>query len=490
MENQEVNVSARSEIDPTTTTAQPSAVDVSSIIEEDFSVKETEKFFNSCIIDLILESPFFAELSRNIKKTKADFVPTIGVSYDTVSDEIVMYWNPKFISTLTHFEMKNILVHEFYHLIFEHIGKRKKTPHMIWNIGTDLAINSLIMNGIAGQVPSSRYGEAFPKGALIPGNQFGLFNEVGGRMTEEDFKFFSSLPTLRNSEYYFDKVYQYYKDNNKNTGEGQGQGKGDGQSEGSSGGDGQGEGDQKDQNGTGGFDDHNMWEVDPKNGNKINENLVNKKVQSIVDKAVTTAAKDGWGKVSIEARKMIEEVYAKRTKISWKDVLRNFISTVAASGRRTSYKRINKKYPYIHPGHVKNRVPRILVALDESGSITDSCLKMFFNELENLTKLVSIDVIPFDCSIDKEHLTSWKKGAKVKHERKLTGGTDFDAPTQFANSDENRGRWDALIIFTDGYAPKPKDSRVRRAWAMIPGYKLRFPVDDLIINMSYEEEGN
>jgi predicted metal-dependent peptidase len=116
---------------------------------------------------------------------------------------------------------------------------------------------------------------------------------------------------------------------------------------------------------------------------------------------------------------------------------------------------------------------------------------MFFNELENLTKLVSIDVIPFDCSIDKEHLTPWKKGAKVKHERKLTGGTDFDAPTQFANSDENRGRWDALIIFTDGYAPKPRDSRVKRAWAMIPGYKIKFPTDDLIINMTYEEsEGN
>lgn len=457
--------------------------------EADFSVRDTEKFFNSCIIDLILESPFFAELSRNIKKTKAEFVPTIGVSYDTVSDEIVMYWNPKFISKLSHFEMKNILVHEFYHLIFEHIGKRKKTPHMIWNIGTDLAINSLIMQSVGSQVAQAKLKEAFPKGALVPGNQYGLFNEVSEFITQEDFDFFSSLPPLKNSEYYFEKVYQHYKDNNKNTGEGQGQGSGEGQG---SGGSSDQNGDQKDQNGGGGgFDDHNMWEVDPKNGNKINENLVNKKVQSIVDKAVTAAAKDGWGKVSIEARKMIEEVYAKRTRISWKEILRNFISTVAASGRRTSYKRINKKYPYVHPGHVKNRVPRILVALDESGSISDTCLKMFFNELENLTKLVSIDVIPFDCSIDKEHLTAWKKGAKVKHERKLTGGTDFDAPTQFANSDENRGRWDALIIFTDGYAPKPRDSRVKRAWAMIPGYKIKFPTDDLIINMTYEEsEGN
>lgn len=477
-------------IDKTTTTAVP-GMDVGEVVADDFSVKETEKFFNACIIDLILESPFFAELSRNIKKTKAEFVPTIGVSYDTVSDEIVMYWNPKFISTLTHFEMKNILVHEFYHLIFEHIGKRKKTPHMVWNIGTDLAINSLIMQNVGTQVAAARLKEAFPKGALVPGSQFGLFNEVNTRITQEDFDFFSSLPTLKNSEYYFDKVYEYYKKNNKNTGEGKGSGDGEGQGQGSSSGDGSSDGNDQNQNGEGGgFDDHGMWEVDPKNGNKINENLVNKKVQSIVDKAVTAAAKDGWGKVSIEARKMIEEVYAKRTRVSWKDILRNFISTVAASGRRTSYKRINKKYPYVHPGHVKNRVPRILVALDESGSITDSCLKTFFNELENLTKLVTIDVIPFDCTIHKEHLTNWRKGTKVKHERKLTGGTDFDAPTDFANSDENRGRWDALIIFTDGYAPKPKESRVRRAWAMIPGYKLRFPIDDLIINMSYETEEN
>ena len=41
-------------------------------------------------------------------------------------------------------QVKGLLKHECYHLVFEHTTQRKHEPHIIWNYGTDCAINSVI----------------------------------------------------------------------------------------------------------------------------------------------------------------------------------------------------------------------------------------------------------------------------------------------------------------------------------------------------------
>ena len=42
----------------------------------------------------------------------------------------------------------------------------------------------------------------------------------------------------------------------------------------------------------------------------------------------------------------------------------------------------------------------------------------------------------------------------------LTGGTDFNAPTDYVNSH----KFDGVIILTDMYAPKPKNCNAQRMW--------------------------
>ena len=54
-----------------------------------------------------------------------------------------------------------------------------------------------------------------------------------------------------------------------------------------------------------------------------------------------------------------------------------------------------------------------------------------------------------------------------------SGGTDFDAPTRHAAKTKPEG----YIILTDGGAPKPEHSRIRRAWVLCPGQDLAF--DDM-----------
>ncbi len=419
------------------------------------------------LIDLIVENPFFAGLSRFIRKSQDFKIPTIGVGFDEQKDEFVMWYNPEFISKLTKKQLSNILVHEFYHIVFEHISSRRKKPHLLWNIATDLAINSIIIqNGKRYHANESEMD--FPEGAFLPGEDFSKYNP---KASEEDQKFFSALKKLENSEYYFDALQEYFKNRESQSNSGS-----DGESENN--GEGSGSSSLPE-----GFDSHEKWD----DSSSANKQLIKQKLQKIVEKAAQEASKKGWGNIPQAIREQINNVIASQNRINWKDVLRNFINNVSSSSRRTSIKRINRKYPYVHPGTIKNRVPKILVAIDESGSITNESISVFFDELANLTKLVSIDVVPFDCgNIDPDNLINWKKGQKIIPERKLTGGTDFDTPTNFANSDDNRGKWDALLIFTDGMAHKPKESRVKRAWILIPGYSINFQTEELIINMSNE----
>jgi predicted metal-dependent peptidase len=87
-------------------------------------------------------------------------------------------------------------------------------------------------------------------------------------------------------------------------------------------------------------------------------------------------------------------------------------------------------------------------------------LQLFYAELDNLAKLASFTIIPFDCNVAEDKIYVWKKGERRPWERVLSGGTDFDAPTEYVN----KNKFDGHIILTDMYAPKPKPSHCRRMW--------------------------
>ena len=114
-------------------------------------------------------------------------------------------------------------------------------------------------------------------------------------------------------------------------------------------------------------------------------------------------------------------------------------------------------------------------------------LQMFFAELEQLTRKVDITLLHFDCSCSEQNLYEWKKGMRPKLHRVKGGGTNFDAPSDLANDPKNRGRWDGMLIMTDGCAPAPKASRIKRGWVLGKGCKLLFPSDEVQIFLSDEK---
>ena len=97
------------------------------------------------LIPFLTDCAFFTELSRHLTKLPTRDIPTAAVCFDPRTDQIAMYYNPDFMATLSNSEVRGVLTHEFYHLVFGHVTARRKNPSRMWNVATDLAINSIIL---------------------------------------------------------------------------------------------------------------------------------------------------------------------------------------------------------------------------------------------------------------------------------------------------------------------------------------------------------
>ena len=364
---------------------------------------------------LLMDEPFFAALSRKIEKRASTAIPTAGVRVCPDTAQFEMIYNPEFFASLSEEHVKGVLKHEFYHLIFEHVTSRKPegVKPMVWNICADLAINSHLVGEL-------------PEMACIPGGPN-----------------FEELPLGKSAEWYLANFPERPESEDSEDGEGE---PGDGEP---------GEGQ------PGSFDDHSGWDDA---GQSPEQQAANQMAKERLKQAMKQAAQEasqspnGWGSVSGELKQEI--IKRLETKVDWKKVLRYFIKTSQRANRRSSVKRINKRYAYIHPGKKTQRQAKIAIAIDQSGSVSNDMLESFFGELNKLAKLAEFTVIPFDTEVDASKVYTWKKGASQKAERVMCGGTCFDAPTEYVNGNN----FDGVIILTDMEAPKPKACKAQRMW--------------------------
>tara|TARA_Y100000590_G_scaffold269692_1_gene302819 strand:- start:721 stop:1926 length:1206 start_codon:yes stop_codon:yes gene_type:complete len=375
--------------------------------------EKNEKEFNldKHILSLLRDEPFFAALSRRINKNKSRMIPTAGVRVNSKTAQFEMLYNPDFFERLTGPERLDVLKHEFYHLVFLHVTSRKPegVKPMIWNFATDLAINSHLSN--------------LPENCLKPGQ--GMF---------EDFE--SGL----SAERYLKLLQKKQEEHEKENGEGSGSGfPEDGQ-----------------------FDSHDEWSQDgePSPAQQQAADIAKERLKEFVKEAAEEAQKTGggWGTVPSDVKR---DILARlQSRVDWRKVLRYFVKTSLRSNRSSTVKRLNKRYRYIHPGKKVSRVAKIAISVDQSGSVSDKMLELFFAELNGLAKLATFTIIPFDTRIDTSLIYKWKKGTSRIPERVMCGGTDFDAPTEYVN----KHSFDGHIILTDMAAPKPKASKCQRMW--------------------------
>ena len=379
---------------------------------------------------LLMDEPFFAALSRKIEKKEDHSIKTAGVYVNKLNGQFEMIYNPDFLASLPEHQVKGVLKHEFYHLIFEHVTNRKPdgVPHKTWNIAADLAINSHLKGEL-------------PEFACMPG--------VGP---------FEDFPLGESAEWYLknitdDQLDQCSDPDSSEDAAGDG---GDAQPGDSDGEPGEGK------PGTGQIGNHEGWDDE---GQSPEEDAANQMAKERLKNAMKEAAQEaskspnGWGSVGGDLKKEI--IKRLETKVDWKKVLRYFIKTSQRANKSSTVRRINRRYAYIHPGKKVKRQAKIAIAIDQSGSVSDDMLENFFGELNKLSKLAAFTVIPFDTSVNDKLVYECKKGKSHSAERVMCGGTCFNAPTEYVNE---RGDFDGVIILTDMEAPAPKACRAQRMW--------------------------
>jgi predicted metal-dependent peptidase len=354
-----------------------------------------------------------------VDKRKTTEIPTAGVTVDPKTAQFVLMYNADYFSKLTDTQKLGVLKHEFYHLVFEHVTGRKPEGGLTKtdNMCMDLAINSHLI----GELPDN---------CCIPGQKPFEWAEPG-------------------------KSYEWYKANWQ-------------EPEGGEGGEGEG-GDPTDS-----FDDHSGWDQVDNTENEI----AKERLKEAIKKAAEEANQSGsWGSIPAQCRKEIMDRL--KVRINWEKALRYFVKTSQKADKKSTVRRINKRFPYIHPGKKVKRHARFAVSIDQSGSVDDEMLGKFFAALDKLAKLASFTVVPFDTEVCEDHVFEWKKGKRYKAERVRYGGTCFDAPTRWVNE---RG-FDGHIVLTDMMAPKPITSKCKRLWITTAQYAERpyFETKELVL---------
>jgi len=383
---------------------------------------------------LLMREPFFDALSRRIDKTSSTSVPTAGVRVNPHTAQFELLYNPDFMGQLKPEHQLGVLMHEFYHIILEHVTGRKPSDGLqrIDNIAMDLAINGL--PEMAGKLPC----EADPGPIMHDGQGMkGVFPGEGP---------FAHLPAGKSYEWYLAAL-KDMQDQNEDESE-------DGEGEGESG-EGNGQGSSDPFGGADSFDSHDGFGE----GDTTTQEIAKERLKEAVKKAAEEAEKSrNWGSVSQGMRSDILDRI--QTKVDWRKVLRYFVKTSQRADKTSTPRRLNKRFPRIHAGKRVRRQAKIAISIDQSGSVDDQMLAAFFSELNKLAEIAEFTVIPFDTEVAEDKVYTWKKGASRSTERVLTGGTCFDAPTKYVN----KHKFDGHIVLTDLCAPKPVASKCQRMW--------------------------
>ena len=425
------------------------------------------------LIGLMWDEPFFSKVLRTVTKVRSEDIPTAGVL--AKDGDINMWWNPYFLAGLTSKQVKGLMKHECFHLVFEHTTTRRMEPHLLHNYATDLAINSMIPE------------EELPEGGLIPGKAFKPLTaeeaaKVGPKAVDRYNRIsqkIASLPLGLSSEQYFALLQDVAEDIEQG-----GKGKSLGQA--------LKDGDvHVDENGNlvdgdgnpvrivpGSMDDHEGWdELDDQE-----RELIKGKVRQALEKATRECDNSGqWGSVPAETRAKLREMLARE--IDWKSVLKQFCGMTRRADRTTNVKRLNRKYPAIHPGTHRNYTSSIAVYIDQSGSVDDESLELLFGNLMTLAKHTEFTIFNFDTEVDEASERVWKGNKNPGLTRTRCGGTDFKAASDHAN--KNKHRFDGYLILTDGECSDPGLSQLKRGWVIVPGRQLLFQPSsrDFIIKM-------
>jgi predicted metal-dependent peptidase len=401
----------------------------------------------------MLKEPYYGIFLIMLNKFWSDRLGTAGVSKMGINYQLEI--NEEFWLKLTDDHRLGILKHELLHIAFGHLtmyfnysDKRRA------NVAMDMEINQYIQKGwLPGDEYTHDQYEALVKSITDKITQ-GL--EDGSMTQEQAIEENKKIPPRGILiEDYADKGWdlkagcRYYYDKLK---EAQ---------------------DEKEKNGTtgnealdqlldnmekGDIPDHSSWE-DFDGISEAEQKLLDKQLQKLLsDAKEQTIKKQGTVPGEVEALIEIEDI--EPPKFDWRGYIRRFTGVSTRVFTKKIRRKENRKFPD-NPGLKIKMRQHMLLAIDTSGSVSNSELMEFMNEIQHIYK-AGVDVTIIQC--DTKINSIQKYSGEFKLDVIGRGGTEFNPVLEFFN--DNLGTFTSLVYFTDGEAYATVTPKGKTLWVL------------------------
>lgn len=386
--------------------------------------------------DLMLKEPYYGFFLIMLNKVWRSNLPTAGVSKHNINYQLAI--NEEFWNSLTDMHKMGLLKHELLHIAFGHLTSFSSFSNKkLANVAMDMEINQYIdrswlpgtdltsdeFNALK-QAVKAELKEATENGATREELK-AIANKLPPRgVMLEDYADLK-LDKKAGCRYYYDQLLrlQDEKDKNGTTGN-------------------QAMDDLLDSIEQGDIPDHSTWE-EFDDMTDAEKKLIEKQVQKILqDAKEQTVKKRGNIPGEIEGLIVVEEIT--KAKFDWRGYIRRFTGVSTKVFTKKIRRKENRRYED-NPGLKIKMRQHMLLAIDTSGSVSDTELKEFMNEIHHIYKQgVDITVIQCDTSIRSIEPYKGKNEIKVFGR----GGTEFDPVLDYYNA--NLKKYTSLVYFTDG----------------------------------------
>lgn len=355
------------------------------------------------LLKLLLKAPFYGYIASKLTIRESFDIKKIRI---TVYPVLVLTYNPQWFRDLSSDQKIGAVLHELMHIILLHPFRRGDRKPSLWAVAGDMAVNQYVDKKYLND------------------------DSVTIDIIAKEFKI--RIPYYQSSEFYYSILEKF---ESRLT--------------------------------LGGSEQEALIILESDKEMKTDiiedQDVSSSNLSAIKSEIVTSMENSGAeNEMPGELKKTLDQVYHEY-KVNWKSVLKRFLSKRGKINKRKSYKRISRRYENL-PGTIKTKGVEALVALDESGSMSDELIKIYLKELKEINKItgVNIQVVRFDSSCS-EPVPLRQYIEEEGRERR--GGTDFRPIFKLADNI----KIPLVIIFTDGEGDAPESVNQRVLWLLTKG---------------------
>ena len=378
-----------------------------SIPETTKTTKEIEDRLIAARISMLLHCPFYGNLACRLEmKDATDWCPTAA------TDGKYFYYNRNFVSALSNDELVFLWGHEVEHCVYDHFGRRGDKNPMLWNIANDYVVNMDLVEGSVGE-----------KIKLVEiCFDWKYRNWTSEEVYDDLFKQAEEEGRIINVS-----TLDVHLDMDESD---------DDEGAGKPGANGDNDGDEKPGKGPAKFTKEEK--------RQIKEQFKNAVMQS--------AKAAGNEKLPSGIKRLVNDLV--NPQLSWRELLPQQIQSVVRSDY--SFQTPSRKgmdQGIFLPGLEREQTIDVAIAMDTSGSMTDTMSRDILSEVKGVMDQYSdfkIHLFCFDTQIHNPQVfTEHNMDEFLDYEPEGGGGTDFDVCWEYFKEEGIVPK--KFIMFTDGY---------------------------------------